>query len=62
MVREETLPGGTQVRHYSDESMMIRQEETGFLYDEAIDVIPCQYTYTETDIPIPEDPEDETNG
>ena len=28
------------------------QQETGLLYDEVIDVIPCVYTYTETDIPI----------
>lgn len=52
MIQQEILPGGTQVCHYSDEGMMMRQQETGFLYDEAIDVIPCVYTYTETDIPI----------
>ena len=60
MVREELLPGGAFVRHYSDAGMMIQQEETGALYDEAVDVVPCRYTYTETDEPIPEpEPEPE---
>lgn len=35
---------------YSDAGMMIRQE-TGNLYDEAVD-IENQHTYTETDMPI----------
>ena len=35
----------------------IRQDQTGVLYDEAIDVENAPYTYTETDIPIePVDP------
>lgn len=42
-------------RTYSDENFMIRQNETGDLYDEAIDVENAQYTYTETDIPIEEE-------
>lgn len=42
------------VRHYSDAGMMIRQTETGVLYSEAVDVVPCQYTYEETDTPVPE--------
>lgn len=37
------------VRHYSDRGMYIRQVETGLEYEEAIDVIPCKYTYEETD-------------
>lgn len=41
----------TFVRTYSDKGMQIEQVETGILYDEAIDVMPCRYTYTETDIP-----------
>ena len=40
------------IRHYSDEGMYIRQKETGAEYEEAIDVIPCKYTYEETDILI----------
>ena len=39
-------------RRYSDQGVYIRQLETGALYEDAIDVIPCKYTYEETDIPI----------
>lgn len=33
----------------------IRQDQTGTLYDEAIDVESAPYTYTETDIPAESD-------
>ena len=33
----------------------IRQDQTGILYDEAIDVENAPYTYTETDIPAETD-------
>lgn len=60
MLREELIDGGKFVRHYSDTKMMIKQDETGCLYDEAVDLVPCRYTYTETDEPIPEpEPEPE---
>ena len=36
-------------RTYSDAGMMIRQNETGVEYTEAIDVEGASYTYTETD-------------
>ena len=39
-------------RRYSDAGMKLRQVETGILYDDAVDVIPCRYTYEETDEPI----------
>ena len=39
-------------RTYSDVGMMIRQNETGVEYAEAIDVEGAPYTYTETDKPI----------
>lgn len=42
------------VKHYSDQGMYIRQVETGTEYSEAVDVIPCRYTYEETDKPIEE--------
>ena len=38
------------IRHYSDEGKKIRQIETGILYDEAVDIVPCRFTYEETDI------------
>lgn len=41
----------------------IRQDQTGILYDEAIDVENAPYTYTETDIPAEsdDDPQPETD-
>lgn len=39
-------------RTYSDIGMMIRQNETGVEYAEAIDVEGAPYTYTETETPI----------
>lgn len=39
-------------RSYSDNSMKIRQIDTGILYDEAIDVENTPHTYEETEIPI----------
>ena len=52
------------ILHYSNMGMKIRQIETGFLFDEAGDLIPCAYTYEETNIPIdtPEEPEEEISA
>ena len=41
-------------RTYSDESYMIKQVETGVVYDEAIDVESAPYTYIETEEKIVE--------
>lgn len=47
---------GTQfVKHYSNKGLKLRQIETGAVYDEAIDVIPCPYTYEETDERVTEE-------
>lgn len=35
------------IRTYSDAGLRILQEQTGIVYDEAIDVEPCAYSYTE---------------
>lgn len=51
MVIEEIL-NDRLVRHYSDKGMMIKQAETGDEYVDAVDVIPCRYTYEETETPI----------
>ena len=51
MIKEEMLTPQI-VRHYSDAGMKIRQVETGNIYDDAADIIPCRYTYEETDEPI----------
>ena len=57
MIREEMMDGGF-VRHYSDAGLYIRQIETGCVYDDAIDVVPCRFSYDETDEKIPvEEPE-----
>lgn len=48
MVREELVENGGRIRHYSDANMKIEQIETGILYDDAVDVLPCAYTYVET--------------
>ena len=43
--------GATLIKHYSDAGFMMRQNETGVLYSEAIDVENSGYTYSETEIP-----------
>ena len=37
------------VRHYSDKGLYLLQNETGVEYAEAVDVVPCRYTYSETE-------------
>ena len=59
MIQTELLKNGTLIKHWSDLGVLIRQEETGAEYSEAIDVVPCRYTYTETDKPIEPEPEPE---
>lgn len=44
----------SRIRHYSDSGMMIRQIETGILYEDAVDYVPCRYTYEETTQKIPQ--------
>lgn len=45
------------IKTYSDEGMKIQQNQTGIIYDEAIDVDWAGYTYTEIEEPIiPPDP------
>ena len=55
MVIYEEISGTDLIRAYSNNNMMIRQDETGNLYSEAIDPNYMGRTYTETDIPIEED-------
>lgn len=50
MIREETMFDG-RIHHWSDQGVMIRQIETGVLYEDAVDSLP--YTYEETDEPLP---------
>ena len=53
MIIEEML-APERVRHYSDKNLKILQVETGIVYDDAVDNVPCKYTYEETDEPIDE--------
>ena len=51
-VKTELLKNDTLIRHYSNEGKVLLQVETGIAYDEAVDIVPCRYTYEETDKPI----------
>ena len=48
MIQTEILSNG-QKRHYSDKNKRIIQNETNIEYDEAVDVIPCSFTYRESE-------------
>ena len=52
MIIEELLEDG-RVRQYSDQNKYILQIETGIKYEDAVDIVPCIYTYEETDEDIP---------
>ena len=48
----ERADGVKLYRTFSDGDKVIRQNETGVLLDEAVDVEDAKYTYTETDVQI----------
>lgn len=43
-------------RRYSDKNVKLRKVEDGTLWNDAVDVIPCRFTYEETETPIDPDP------
>ena len=51
MIKQEkvTINNKELLHTYSDNNKYILQVETNFKYNEAYDVIPCRYTYTETE-------------
>ena len=51
MIKVEILENNL-IRHYSDKGFYILQNETNIKYSEAVDIIPCRYTYSETTEPI----------
>ena len=51
-IQTELVENGKRIRHYSDLDLKILQVETGVVYEDAVDALPCKYTYEETDIPI----------
>ena len=61
MIKTEYLNDGTLIKHYSDAGFMLLQVETGLKYSEPIDVVPCPYTYEETDEKIDEEIREETD-
>lgn len=52
MIIVELVDNDTRERRYSDKNVKLLQVETGILYEDAVDVIPCKYTYEESDVPI----------
>ena len=52
MIIVELVDNDTRERRYSDKNVMLRQIETDALYEDAVDVIPCRYTYEESDVLI----------
>ena len=58
MIKTELLKDGTLIRHYSNIGMKLLQVETGIMYDDAIDIVPCKYTYEETNTSIETTEED----
>lgn len=64
MIKQEfyEVEGMTLIKTYSGSGFLIRQDETGDLYGEAIDPATAGRTYTETDIPVdagePDEPEE----
>lgn len=49
MILTEYLNDGTLIKHYSDKGVMLLQVETGVKYADPVDLVPCRYTYEETD-------------
>ena len=49
MIKTEYLNDGTLIKHYSDSGFMLLQVETGAKYSDPVDLVPCRYTYEETD-------------
>lgn len=57
MIKTEYLNDETLIKHYSDAGFMLLQVETGMKYSDPVDIIPCKYTYEETDEPIEKEEE-----
>ena len=58
MIKTEYLNDGTLIKHYSDAGFMLLQVETGINYADPVDMVPCGYTYEETDELINTDSEE----
>lgn len=49
MIIQEQLEGRNLIKTYSNVGLPILQVETGAIYEEAIDVMPCAFTYVEAE-------------
>lgn len=49
MIKSEYLNDGTLIRQWSDAGVMLLQVETGAMYSDPVDLVPCRYTYVETE-------------
>lgn len=58
MIIVEYIESEKRERRYSNKSVKLRQVETGILYNDAADIVPCPFTYEEADEPIDEEPMD----
>jgi hypothetical protein len=47
--QQEVIVNGKTYLYTKSDKYVLEQVETGARYDEAYDLIPCQYTYVETD-------------
>lgn len=62
MITSEIVVIGTrQFQKTASDTYLIRQIETGKVYQEAVDIIPCAYTYDETDIVLTHEELSETD-
>lgn len=61
MIQTKYLNNETLIQHYSDLGVYLLQNETGIKYLDPIDIVPCPYTYTETD-EFPEEYTEEISG
>ncbi len=63
MIVQERIEGRNLIKTYSDSGFLIRQEQTGIEYAEAIDIENSGYTYIETNILTEDDitPEEALN-
>ena len=51
IVTENITIGTRQFQRTASDAYKIRQIATGNIYEDAMDVMPCAYTYEETNIP-----------
>lgn len=54
MITQEQIEiNGKEFLHTYSDTYMLKQVETGVLYTEALDLIPCKYTYEESEELLP---------